>query len=42
MWRALQRRIDEFLEGVTLAGLLADEMQVESLLAETAGVGSDV
>ena len=37
MWRALQRRIDEFLEGVSLADLSADESQVEELLA---GAGS--
>ena len=37
MWRALQRRIDEFLEVVSLADLSADESQVEELLA---GAGS--
>jgi Rrf2 family protein len=37
MWRALQRRIDDFLEGVSLADLSADESQVEELLA---GAGS--
>ena len=39
MWRALQRRIDEFLEGVSLADLSADESQVEEFLAG-AGSGS--
>jgi Rrf2 family protein len=37
MWRALQRRIDEFLEGVSLADLSADEAQVEELLAGVGG-----
>lgn len=34
VWRALQRRVDEFLEGITLADLLADESTVEEMLAE--------
>jgi Rrf2 family protein len=37
MWRALQRRIDEFLEGVSLADLSAEEARVEELFA---GAGS--
>jgi Rrf2 family protein len=37
MWRALQRRIDDFLESVTLADLSTDESRVEELFA---GAGS--
>jgi Rrf2 family protein len=37
MWRALQRRIDGFLEGVSLADLSADEGQVEELFAAASG-----
>ncbi len=34
VWRALQRRVDDFLEGVMLVDLLADEVEVEELLLE--------
>jgi Rrf2 family protein len=34
VWRALQRRVDGFLQAVTLADLLAPEEEVEELLAE--------
>jgi Rrf2 family protein len=37
MWRALQRHIDEFLDGVSLADLSAEEGQVEGLLAGAGG-----
>jgi Rrf2 family protein len=37
MWKALQRRIDEFLEGVSLADLLAEETHVEELFAGAGG-----
>jgi Rrf2 family transcriptional regulator, iron-sulfur cluster assembly transcription factor len=33
VWRALQRRVDEFLQGVTLADLLAPEEEVEEALS---------
>lgn len=33
VWRALQRRIDDLLESITLADLLADEPAVEELVA---------
>jgi Rrf2 family protein len=40
LWRALQRRIDGFLESVSLADLLGDESAVDELLSYsgTAGV----
>lgn len=34
VWRELQRRVDEFLESVSLADLLASEEKVEELFAE--------
>lgn len=40
MWRALQRRIDAFLENVSLADLLADEAQVEEMFSTAAAGGS--
>lgn len=33
VWRALQHRIDDFLQGVSLADLLAEESAVEEMLA---------
>lgn len=39
MWRALQRRIDDFLEAVTLTDLAADESQVEERFAEVGSGG---
>lgn len=33
VWRALQHRVDEFLQGITIADLLADEAAVEEMLA---------
>ena len=36
LWRALQQRIDDFLESVSLADLLGDEDAVDELLAASA------
>jgi Rrf2 family protein len=36
LWRALQRRIDDFLEGVSLADLLGEEDAVDEQLAVVA------
>jgi len=33
VWHALQERVDQFLEGVTLADLLTDEPSVQALVA---------
>jgi len=35
VWHALQRRIDEFLVGISLADLLRDESQVQELVSLT-------
>ncbi len=35
VWHSLQRRIDDFLRGITLADLLRDESQVQELVALT-------
>lgn len=35
VWHSLQRRIDDFLGGITLADLLRDESQVQELVALT-------
>jgi DNA-binding IscR family transcriptional regulator len=35
MWAELQRRIDDFLSGVTLADLMKQEASVEELVAAT-------
>jgi len=38
MWAELQRRIDDFLSGVTLADLMKQEVDVEELVAITPSV----
>ena len=38
VWRALQERVDEFLSGVSLADLLAEEAVVAEMLSQPTGV----
>lgn len=40
VWRALQRRVDGLLQGISLADLLADESTVEELLLEHGAAAS--
>jgi len=41
VWRALQQRVDEFLQGVSLADLLAEEAGVEEMLIAQGAASSN-